>query len=270
MNTLRIPAVAAVALIAACSGQTDQTGQTGQTDASSPAGATTAAPEAPASPGAVPTSARDSFAGTVVETMDAASYTYLLIDTGTERVWAAGPQTALAVGDQVQVQTLTPMANFSSKTLGRTFDKIYFVAAIVPEGGAAKAAPAGHGAMTAPAGHGTPAASSAADLDLSGLAKVEGGHSLEEVFASQTELVGTEITFRGKVVKYNAGILGKNWLHVQDGTGAAGSNDLTVTTDATASVGDTVVVKGKLVADKDFGYGYKYALIVEDAQVTIE
>jgi len=72
------------------------------------------------------------------------------------------------------------------------------------------------------------------------------------------------------VVKYNAGILGKNWLHIQDGTGSAGTNDLTITTEATCTVGDTVLVHGKLVADRDFGAGYVYDLIVEDAQVTVE
>jgi hypothetical protein len=72
------------------------------------------------------------------------------------------------------------------------------------------------------------------------------------------------------VVKYNSGIMGKNWLHVQDGSGEAGTNDLTVTTMATAAVGDTVLVKGMAVTDKDFGYGYKYAFIIEDAQVTVE
>ena len=54
--------------------------------------------------------------------------------------------------------------------------------------------------------------------------------------------------------------MGTNWIHLQDGTGGEGTNDLTVTTDATVAVGDTVLVKGLLAADKDFGYGYKYAL----------
>jgi hypothetical protein len=78
------------------------------------------------------------------------------------------------------------------------------------------------------------------------------------------------VKVRGKVVKYNSGIMGKNWLHIQDGSGAAGSNDLTVTTSANTKVGDTVLVAGVLSANKDFGSGYKYALIVQDAKVTVE
>ena len=64
--------------------------------------------------------------------------------------------------------------------------------------------------------------------------------------------------------------MGKNWIHLQDGTGAAGTNDLTVTTAGTASVGNTVVVRGNLTTNKDFGFGYKYDVMVEDAAVTVE
>jgi hypothetical protein len=71
-------------------------------------------------------------------------------------------------------------------------------------------------------------------------------------------------------VKYNGGIMGKNWLHIRDGSGQEGNNDLTVTTDAPAKVGDTVLVKGKVSTDRDFGGGYKYPVIVEDAKVTVE
>jgi hypothetical protein len=75
---------------------------------------------------------------------------------------------------------------------------------------------------------------------------------------------------RARVVKFNAQILGKNWLHVRDGSGAEGTNDLTVTTAATAKVGDLVLVTGTLATDRDFGSGYKYPLIVEDAKVVAQ
>jgi hypothetical protein len=64
--------------------------------------------------------------------------------------------------------------------------------------------------------------------------------------------------------------MGKNWIHLRDGTGSEGSNDLTVTTDGSAKIGDTVLVRGALVADKDFGHGYKYPVLIEDAQITVE
>jgi hypothetical protein len=72
------------------------------------------------------------------------------------------------------------------------------------------------------------------------------------------------------VVKFISGIMGKNWLHLRDGTGAPGSDDLTVTTDATVETGSTVVVRGTVTTDRDFGAGYKYELIIEDAEITVE
>jgi hypothetical protein len=107
--------------------------------------------------------------------------------------------------------------------------------------------------------------------DVSGIAKAEGGKTVAEVFADKDSLAGKPVTLRGKVVKSNVGIMGKNWIHVRDGSGSDGSNDLTVTTTtAQPNVGDTVLITGPLVLNKDFGMGYQYDVIVEDAQVTIE
>ena len=90
---------------------------------------------------------------------------------------------------------------------------------------------------------------------------------MAEVHAGKASLAGKPVKVRGKVVKVSTGIMGKNWLHLRDGTGEAGSNDLTVTTAATAQVGDVVVVTGTVTVDKDFGSGYRYAVLIEDAQV---
>ena len=108
------------------------------------------------------------------------------------------------------------------------------------------------------------------ELDLSGIERAAGGQTIEELYAGKEELAGREIVVRGRVVKFLSGIMGKNWLHLRDGTGAPGSDDLTVTTDATVEEGSTVVVRGRVTTDKDFGAGYRYELIVEDAQITVE
>lgn len=119
--------------------------------------------------------------------------------------------------------------------------------------------------------HPTPAASPTTEVDLSGISKAEGGKTVAEVFAEKDALGDAPVIVRGKVVKVNAGIMGKNWLHVRDGSGAEGSNDLTVTTTGDLpKVGDTVVVTGPVTLNKDFGMGYSYDVIVEDAAVTVE
>ena len=91
---------------------------------------------------------------------------------------------------------------------------------------------------------------------------------VEEVYAKKDNLKGRKITVKGEVVKFNGGIMGKNWVHIRDGSGKQGTNDLTATTMDTAAIGDKVVVTGTLVVEKDFGAGYKYEVILEEATVT--
>jgi hypothetical protein len=107
-------------------------------------------------------------------------------------------------------------------------------------------------------------------VKIEGIEKVAGGKTVAEIFSGKADLSGKEVAVRGQVVKFSAEIMGKNWIHLQDGTGAEGTNDLTVTTTAMVKVGDTVVVTGPVVTGKDFGYGYKYDVIIEDAKVVVE
>lgn len=224
--------------------------------------APTAAPAPSAAPAtmsapAQPAPGGDGISGTVTETMDAGGYTYARVDRGGSQVWVAGPATKLAVGAQIGPTSGTLMTGFRSDTLDRTFDQIYFVGAfpIAGEGGAA-----------APAAPAAPATAPSAPSSLP-VAPVAGGKTIAEVFAGKAVLAGKPVAVRGKVVKVNNGIMGRNWLHLQDGTGAAGTNDLLITTSAIATLGDTVVARGTLAADKDFGGGYRYDLVVEDATI---
>jgi hypothetical protein len=99
----------------------------------------------------------------------------------------------------------------------------------------------------------------------------DGTRTVEALFRDRAALAGKPVAVRGKVVKAKSGIMGKTWVHIQDGTGAQGTNDLTVTTAGSEpAVGQKVLVKGVAASNKDFGFGYKYDLIVEDATVTAE
>lgn len=210
--------------------------------------------------------------GKVVETMNAASYTYVLIDTGAKKSWVAAPQFAVKVGDTAAIADAMPMKNYQSKTLNRTFDVVYFTGNISVNG--APAAPSTTAPIAAPStaalppGQRTMPAKTAPDL--TGIKRAENGQTVAEVITGKTKFAGRPIAIRARVVKYNAQILGKNWLHIRDGSGAPGTNDLTVTTTATAKVGDLVLVTGKLGTDRDFGSGYKYPLIIEDATVVVQ
>ena len=218
------------------------------------------------------------FTGKVLETMNAGGYTYVHVDNGTEKIWAAAPQFEAKVGEKVTVPEGMPMKDYESKTLNRKFDVVFFVGAIGKgdQPPAQKAAPAG-GALTAeqpqmPEGAHPkldPAqAAKDAKVTFTGIKKAD--KTVGDVYAEQAGLGGKEVSVRGKVVKFSAQIMGKNWVHVQDGTGQAGSNDLTVTTADNAKVGDTVLVTGTITLKKDFGMGYKYDLIIEDGKVKVE
>lgn len=205
--------------------------------------------------------------GTVVETMDAAGYTYVLLDTGDGQLWFASQPVPLAVGDVVQTDTGLAMDDFTSNALGRSFDIIYFAekfqnlsAGAVPESYPQAALPPGHPVKPA-------------DVeDIIAVAAFEEGKDIAWVYANKDSLAGQPVTLRGEVVKYNANILGTNFLHIRDGSGDAadGSNDIIVTTQAEVAVGQTIVVSGIVVLDKDYGAGYSYPLLVEEATVTVE
>jgi hypothetical protein len=96
------------------------------------------------------------------------------------------------------------------------------------------------------------------------------GRTVAEVWAQKAALKDKPVTSHGTVVKFTAGVLGKNWLHLRDGSGSRekADDDVTVTTGDAAAVGDVVTVAGTVRLDRDFGSGYSYAVIVEEAKVT--
>ena len=117
-----------------------------------------------------------------------------------------------------------------------------------------------------------PAAKPATEVDVAGVEKAPGGKTVAEIFAEKDALANQQVTLRGKVVKVNAGVMSMDWLHLRDGSGGEGSNDLTVTTapQSAAKVGDTVLVTGTVATSKDYGMGYQYPVILEKADVKVE
>lgn len=92
--------------------------------------------------------------------------------------------------------------------------------------------------------------------------------TVESVYMDKAKLKGKQVTVKGKVVKVNNGIMKRNFLHIQDGTGKKDTNDLIITSKQTANVGDEITVTGTVVLDTDFGFGYKYPLLVEKSTIT--
>ncbi|MBP2679152.1 MAG: hypothetical protein H6R41_257 [Deltaproteobacteria bacterium] len=100
-------------------------------------------------------------------------------------------------------------------------------------------------------------------------AKGADAYTVSETYENAGKLDKKTVVVRGKVAKVSKGIMGKNWVHLRDGSGDAGkgTNNLVVTTQDVPDVGAVVTAKGTLHKDKDFGAGYKYKVIVEEATV---
>lgn len=190
--------------------------------------------------------------GPVLETMNSGGYTYMKIGD----LWAAVPETTVTKGQTVSIDVQMVMDNFESKTLNRKFERLAF-ATIAGAAAPQKVQPVSMASAM-------PAALATAVTE-----KPAGAKSVAEVWQQKKELADKTVVVRGKVVKALGGIMGKNWIHVRDGSGARdkGTDDLTVTTDGMRKVGDVVTVTGTLRVDKDFGAGYKYPVIIEDAKL---
>ncbi len=207
--------------------------------------------------------------GSVIETIDASGYTYVQVDVNGEKLWLAGPKTTITQGGSIDVDASSPMNNFHSKTLNRDFAVIYFVNRF--SGDAVQGVSGTTSTTDLPAGHAAvsdPHTKTTKEITLDQpVERVEGGHTISEIITNKKELSGKVVKVRGKVTKFTPEIMNKNWIHIIDGSG---ENDLTVITDQAAEAGQMIVVEGTVLLDKDFGYGYFYELLIENAKITIE
>ncbi|MBL8305104.1 MAG: nucleotide-binding protein [Rubrivivax sp.] len=203
--------------------------------------------------------------GEVLEVLNVDGYTYLRLKTRSGDAWAAVTTAAVTKGAQVSIANAMPMDNFESKALKRRFERVYFGEVA---GAGAGAKPAGGGL---PSAMHTPGGGAAAAVAQPPVPKASGAEArtVAEVVQGRKGLKDKVVLVRARVVKVNNGIMGKNWLHLQDGSGKAqdGSNDLLVTSKDSAAVGDIVMVRGKVRTDVTLGSGYAYEVLVEDASV---
>jgi len=190
-------------------------------------------------PAAAPMNAAKQVKGTVVETMNAGGVTYVRLKTDAGERWVVTSPMEVENGAQVTAQV---------------YDNIVF--AKLDGGGA----PRGHASATKTPEIGDVKVDKAAGPDAKTVA---------EVWASKAALKDRRVVVHGKVVKFLPSIMGKNWLHVRDGSGthAKGDDDICVISDDTTAVGSVVTLTGTVRLDKDFGAGYSYPVIIEDAKL---
>ena len=200
--------------------------------------------------------------GTVLEAIPAPPYLYLRLKTASGEVWAAVDGGSVQKGSQVTVENALLMQKFESAALKRTFDEVYF-------GTLGNSAAAARMPATNPHSNSAPP-SNRIEVGKVPKASAPNAKTVAETWAERTQLDGKAVTIRGVVVKVNEGVMGKNWIHLQDGSGdeAQGTFDITVTSSEMARAGDTVTITGTVRVNKNVGAGYSYPVMIEDAKVT--
>ena len=215
-------------------------------------------------------SAKNLMSGKVLDTMNAAGYTYVYLDTGEEKVWVAIPESKVEKGQSISVVPNMELKDFKSKSLNKVFDRIIFATGM---NGGEHASPH-ETAEEAPMGMSMGMTGRSKALSLpEGFhiekAPGENGYTIAEIYKKRSDLNGKTISVNGYVTKVLTGIMGKNWIHIKDGTEPSVAGDLVITTQDLPNPGDTITATGKLSSDRDFGAGYRYDAILEDAKITI-
>ena len=206
------------------------------------------------------------FAGRVLATTNSGGYTFVCVQGFHKAAWAATTNLCkIKAGDSVSLPKGEVMQQFHSTSLNLTFDEIRFVDHIEnwsqpgsTRPAATTAVPSGHPQITVP----SPAFTADKRIE-----QPAGAKTVAEIFAQSRQLAGQMITIKGRVTKFMAGVMGRNWIHISDGTGTVDHNDLLITTTNTVAVGDVITVNGQLAIDQDFGLGYAYSVLIEKATV---
>ncbi len=192
----------------------------------------------------------------VIEHMNASNYTYMKVEEKDNEYWIAGNQMEVEDGDILYFTKSMEMKEFHSEALDKTFDKILFVDDL------SKTPQSQDGKIMHPN-----VESSRENVSVEPL---KDGYTIAKIYDDKSSLVGKKVKVKGEVVKYNEGIMDRNWIHIQDGTGEQGKHDLVITTMDNVKIGQTIIAEGTLAVDKDFGSGYMYSVIIENAEIKSE
>jgi len=190
----------------------------------------------------------------VEDKINAANYTYLQVNENDNTYWIAVTQMDIEKGEMVYFSQAMEMKNFKSESLDRKFESIWFVqdAARFPN------------QKTGENPHINLTSNKSEEISIE---TPEDGKTVEQIYNERNSLAGKTVKVKGKVVKINQNIMKRNWIHLQDGTGDETNSDLVVTSQNVVAVGDIVTAEGIVASDKDFGAGYFFTVILEDANI---
>ena len=184
------------------------------------------------------------------EILNTDRYTYLYVTEGNRKFWLATSKMDAKKGRSYMYSGGLMKVNFESLEFKRNFDTIYLVSQVID-------------ASMHTANNPLPQDIDAEQItNKTPLPEIKGSVKIADLLKNKAKYKDKIITVTGAVTKVNNGIMGKNWVHIRDKSG----KDLTITTNSVVNVSDAVAFKGKITLDKDFGAGYKYDIIMEEAE----
>ncbi|MCF8230479.1 MAG: GW dipeptide domain-containing protein [Bacteroidales bacterium] len=197
----------------------------------------------------------------VLESEDAGKYTYVKLKEGDKKYWAAITARPVEIGETYYYSQGMMMKDFQSKELNKTFDSVMFIQQFAKKPMKEKIQGQQQGSS-----HDHTKSIQKSDISVD---PAEGGITIKELYQNKQNYKGKKVSIRGQVVKINTNIMGRNWIHIQDGTRDGDNFDLTVTSSSPVNfkVGDVVTFEGIIDLDKDFGSGYQYDVIMEKAGI---
>lgn len=193
----------------------------------------------------------------VIDKIPAKGYTYLQVSENKEDFWIAVPTMDVEIGEIVYFSRYMIMQDFKSDNIDKSFDEILFVED-------ARKSPTPQEMKNI---HSDAITSEKQEIKIQPLTE---GKTVQQIFSDKSTLNGETVKVKGKVVKFNKQIMKRNWIHIQDGTGTEKDFDLVITSDDEVTVGDIIIAEGKVSVDKDFGAGYFFPVLIEDAKIEKE
>ena len=195
--------------------------------------------------------------GKVIDKIPAKGYTYLQVTENKKDFWIAVPTMEIEIGETVYFSRYMVMEDFRSDNIDKSFDEILFV----------------EDARKSPTPDEMKKIHSGVQSTEKQEIKIEplsDGRTIQQIYVDKSSLNGEVVKVRGKVVKFNKQIMKRNWIHIQDGTGGENEFDLVITSNQEVLVGEIITAEGKVVVDKDFGAGYFFPVLIEDAKIEQE
>jgi len=200
------------------------------------------------------------------ESIGTNEYTYVLASENDTDIWIAIPHTDIKIGEAYYYQGGVMMYNFASKELKRNFKQILFLEGLSNDKENLITTRALANEQHSKEKHRNINASNLKRITIT-IKPVKGRVTISELYGDKALYVGKMVKLSGIVTKFSADIMKKNWVHLQDGTEYEGRFDLAISTKATVAIGDTIIMQGRITANKDFGYGYFYEILLEDATI---